>query len=404
MKEGIGPRFAAATVVGRVMRGGAWTQQGLASVTAGMSVIDRKQSEGLAYGTIRRLAVLDWQVGAAAGRPLTEIDPPVLDALRVGAFELMFGRAPVPVVVSTAVEVVRSTSPRAAGFANAVLRQLGRSRPAASDPEIARSHDLALPIWLLRSLDAVFGSKEVAAFAVASLEDAPVVVRQRPSLPKVAGRPVPGIPSAFEVDPSQSVNLRVGEHPRQDPSSVAVGLAVEAAPGQLVLDVAAAPGGKTLHLIDQVGPSGQVVAIDIHPRRLRAARKRVPEALWTLADGSRPPLQRGSFDRVLVDAPCSGLGTLRRRPEIRHRITPFEVARLAQLQRRLLIAGLDLVRPGGRLVYSVCTVTPEETVEVVEGLGARPPLGLPGRVWDDGWLLGPHLTGSDGMFISVIDS
>jgi 16S rRNA (cytosine967-C5)-methyltransferase len=397
VKPGIQPRLAAARVVGRVLREGAWTQQALSSATAAMTPIDRKQAEGLGYGTIRRLAQLDWRLGLVAGRSLSEIDPPILDALRVGAFEVMFGRAPTPVVVSTSVEVARELNPRVAGFVNAVLRELDRSQPPLADPELARSHDMALPAWLLRSLDRAWGPVEAAAFALASLQDAPVVVRQGSSASPVVGRPVPGIAGAFEVEPSE-----VRHHPRQDPSSIAVGLSVRADPGHVVVDVAAAPGGKTLHLLDQVGPSGHVVALDHHHRRLRAARKRVPRASWILADGTLPPLRRRSFDRVLIDAPCSGLGTLRRRPEIRHRVTPAEVERLADLQRRLLMAGLELVRPGGSVTYSVCTVTPEETVEVIAELGASPPSGLPGRVWGSGWLLGPHLTASDGMFIAVI--
>lgn len=396
VKEGTRPRVAAATVVGRVMRQGAWTQQALRSVTADLITIDRKQAEALAFGTIRRLEAIDWRLGLAAGRVLNEIDPPILDALRVGGFELMFGRAPAPVVVSTTVEVARQLNPRAAGFTNAVLRQLGRSE-GSPHPDLARSHEMALPEWLLHSLDRAWGSAETEAFALASLEDAPVVVRQRPSLPEVAGRPIPGIDGAFEVEPAL-----VGQHPRQDPSSIAVGLAVTAQPGDVVADLAAAPAGKTLHLLDQVGATGRVVALDVHRRRVWAARKRAPQAQWILADSTNPPLRPGGFDRVLVDAPCTGLGTLRRRPEIRHRVTPAEVERLAGVQRELLEAGVELIRPGGLLVYAVCTVTPDETVEMVERFDARPPSGLPGRPWGKGWLMGPHLTGSDGMFISVL--
>jgi 16S rRNA (cytosine967-C5)-methyltransferase len=123
-----------------------------------------------------------------------------------------------------------------------------------------------------------------------------------------------------------------------------------------------------------------------------------------IGDAVRPPLRSGGFDRVLLDAPCSGLGTLRRRPEIRHRVTPDRINDLADLQKRMLASALGLVAPGGRLVYSVCTVVPAETVDVVKGSGAHPPEGLPGRVWGDGLLLAPHLTGTDGMFIALIDA
>jgi 16S rRNA (cytosine967-C5)-methyltransferase len=125
---------------------------------------------------------------------------------------------------------------------------------------------------------------------------------------------------------------------------------------------------------------------------------------WLVADARRPPLQHGVFDRVLLDAPCTGLGTLRRRPEIRHRIRPSSSAEAGLRQRAMVEAALPLLRPGGRLVYSVCTVLALETIDVVAGLGARPPDDLPGLRTGDGLLLAPHLTGTDGMFIAVIDA
>jgi 16S rRNA (cytosine967-C5)-methyltransferase len=199
----------------------------------------------------------------------------------------------------------------------------------------------------------------------------------------------------------------LGVHPLQDPSSVAVGQAVMARPGNLVVDLAAAPGGKTMHLVDETASSGlggrRVVAIDSSLKRVQRASRRAPEASWMVGDALSPPLKSATFDRVLLDAPCSGFGTLRRRPEIRHRVTRGRVEELAELQRRMLTAALDLVKPGGRLVYSVCTVVPAETVELVSGFGAVPPEGLPGRIWGDGLLLAPHLTGTDGMFIAVIE-
>jgi 16S rRNA (cytosine967-C5)-methyltransferase len=186
----------------------------------------------------------------------------------------------------------------------------------------------------------------------------------------------------------------------QDAASIAAGNAVEAAPGMRVLDMAAAPGGKTLHLIDQVGPGGVVVALDRHRRRVRDGARRVPAARWVVADGTAPPFPGQSFQRILLDAPCSGLGTLRRRPEIRFRVAEAEVSSLAELQRRMLEAAFSLLAPGGRLVYSVCTVTPEETVDVVRDFDLRP-ADLPGVVWGNGRLLAPHLTSTDGMFVAV---
>lgn len=395
MKVGLAPRLAAAGVVGRVVREGSWTQQALAPVTGALSDIDRKQAEALTFGTIRRLERIDRGIGLASSRSLPDIEPGVLDALRVAAFEIWFGRAPTPVAVDTGVEVVRSISGRAAGFANALLRRLAKGEPSMGPGPEARSLELGLPAWLIDDLDRAWGSAETEAFALASLADAPVSVRHRPGTPVPQGNLVPGVADAYVIEPGQ-----LGIHPLQDPSSVAVGHAVMTKPGDMVADLAAAPGGKTMHLVDA---GSRVIALDSSLKRVARASRRAPEASWVAGDALFPPLKAATFDRVLLDAPCSGFGTLRRRPEIRHRVTRARVEELADLQSRMLVAALGLVKAGGRLVYSVCTVVPAETVDVVSGFGARPPDGLPGRIWGDGLLLAPHLTGTDGMFISVIE-
>ena len=186
---------------------------------------------------------------------------------------------------------------------------------------------------------------------------------------------------------------------------MAVVQALDVAPGHSVLEVGAAPGGKTLAIWDRSPAS--LVALDIHPRRIRRAARRLERAggrgWWIRADGACLPFRSGQFDKVLVDAPCTGLGTLRRRPEVRLRVSIGDRDRLAVLQRRMLRQAIEAVRPGGQVVYSVCTLTRAETLGVVEDMGGRPPAGLPGLRLDHGLLMGPHLTGTDGMFISVLD-
>ena len=186
---------------------------------------------------------------------------------------------------------------------------------------------------------------------------------------------------------------------------MAVVEALGVAPGHRVLEVGAAPGGKTLAIWDRNPAS--LVALEVHPRRIRQVARRMERAgvrgRWIRGDGARLPFRSGQFDRVLVDAPCTGLGTLRRRPELRLRISIGDRDRLAALQRRMVRQAVDAVRPGGRVVYSVCTLTRAETLGAVENLGGRPPADLPGTRLDDGLLMGPHLTGTDGMFISVFD-
>ena len=160
---------------------------------------------------------------------------------------------------------------------------------------------------------------------------------------------------------------------------MAVTVALDARPDELVLEVGAAPAGKSLAIADQ---GSTVVAVDIHAKRIRVAHKRTAFAgaavQWVRADGRDLPFAKGQFDRVLLDAPCTGLGTLRRRPEIRFKVSKGERDRLAALQRSLLSGALEMVKPGGRLVYAVCTVTPQETVAIVGGHDARAPKHLPG--------------------------
>jgi 16S rRNA (cytosine967-C5)-methyltransferase len=226
VKVGLIPRSAAAGVVGRVVREGAWTQQALAPVTARLSGIDRKQAEALTFGTIRRLQRIDRGIMAAASRDLARIEPAVLDALRVATFELWFGRAPTAVAVDTGVEVVRSISGRAAGFANALLRRLASGEPTLGTGVEARSLELGLPAWLVEDLDAAWGEEETSAFAEASLTDAPVSVRHRPGTPIPDGDPVVGVADAYVIEAGH-----LGVHPLQDPSSVAVDTPSMPAPG-----------------------------------------------------------------------------------------------------------------------------------------------------------------------------
>lgn len=385
MSDPLEARAIAANVIGRVLRSGAYSNVLTDQATRRLSGQDRARVKALVFGVLRRLERIDSAIGLAAERDPGAIDSAVLDRLRVSVFEISYGESPAPVLVSAGVDLVRQTSPRASGLANAALRKVaGMPRPP--------SEGLILPIWLRQRLEVEWGSEATHDFAVASAAEPERVVRARGS-----GAPGhAGIVGALSAAPGTIP----GDAVVQDAASIAVVNAVGAEPGMRVLDMAAAPGGKTLHLLDQVGPAGRVIAMDRHPRRARDARARVPAATWLVADGTIPPFRDAGFDRVLLDAPCSGFGTLRRRPEVRLRVAESDVARLAGLQRRMLEAALGLVAPGGVLVFSVCTVTPEETIEVTRDFDLRP-ADLPGVVWGKGRLLGPHLTSTDGMFVAV---
>ncbi|MDH3190118.1 MAG: RsmB/NOP family class I SAM-dependent RNA methyltransferase, partial [Acidimicrobiia bacterium] len=273
------------------------------------------------------------------------------------------------------------------GLANAILRRVSESNAPPVE-------GLELPEWLETRLNVFWAPSVVAEFARASATEPARVGRHRSS-DASGGNAVEGVRGAYILEPGP---VDEGYH-IQDSASIAVGNLVRAEPGMTVLDVAAAPGGKTSHLLDQVGPGGTVVASDIHARRVESSRSRAPGALWVVSDGRRPPFRPSSFDRILVDAPCTGLGTLRRRPEILYRVGLEDVERMAVVQRQILEATIPLLKDDGELIYSVCTVTPEETIGVVSGLGFSDPSG-PGEPVDGGRLMAPHSTGSDGMFFA----
>jgi 16S rRNA (cytosine967-C5)-methyltransferase len=384
-------RLAAARAVGRVLRSGAWSNV-VARAEARTADADLAVVQGLTFAVLRHGPLVDQTIAESAGRDLGRIDKGVLDVLRVATAEIVADRTPAPLVVDGAVHAVRRLSPRAVGFANAVLRRVSERAPHAQTLS-----DIGMPEFVDTALRHVMEPDDVDAFWRASQEPAPVGLRSTQTVE--GAEPVPGISGAWVWSG--------GELPEgiaiQDPASVAVGNLVAAPAGGTVLDVAAAPGGKAAHLVEQVGPEGVVIAMDMHARRVLDASRRVSRARWLIGDGCAPPFLESSFDAILVDAPCTGLGTLRRRPELRMRVTPEEMARLAVIQRQMLEQALRLVRPGGRVVYSVCTVTPAETIDVVAGLGSVVPAGLPGHAFGEGWLMAPHLGPTDGMFVAAFD-
>ncbi len=401
MRAGVAARFAAARIVSRVLRRGAFSNIVARTETRGLETQDARFARRLAYETLRQLLRIDRAIAALSERPISQIDARVLDALRVGAGEILFVGAAVHAAVDGTVEVARLGKRAAAGFANAVLRRLVvEGEPPLPDGEAGDALRVGQPLWLYRHTVHSWGKDEATAFFLSSQQPAPRTARRRWG--SSTGRPYAGLPEAVLVEEGDLGEGLVV----QDPASIAVGKAMAPKHGDRVLDMAAAPGGKTLHLADQLAGTGLLVANDRHPGRLQRAGRRLRgygvNVLWCVADGSRVPFADATFDRVLVDAPCTGLGTLRRRPEVRYRLGPDDAALLAVTQRGMVEEALRVVKRGGAVVYSVCTVTPEETIGVIAGLPAFPPSRLPGRRWGDGWLMAPHLTETDGMFITIL--
>jgi 16S rRNA (cytosine967-C5)-methyltransferase len=391
---------------------------------SGLEARDRAFATELTYGTLRRLLPIDHAIAARASRPLDRMSPGARHALRLGAYQLLYaGVAPHAAVAET----VGLAGPRERGFVNAVLRRLAADPPAppAGMDETAISLRTGLAVWAVRELGIVVpGQAEAAAAAlaergglclranvalvdVATLADrlraAGVRVEQAPLDPDCLLVIDAGAPSALPA-------YTEGWFAVQDQASAFVVRVLDPQPGDRVADVCAAPGGKALHVAGLVGPDGLVAAADIVPGRLglirrQAERMRV-RPLLLFQDATHPGLRPSAFDRVLVDAPCSGIGSARRRPELLWRVTKDRLTGLAARQLAIVSASADLVAPGGRLVYAVCTFPRSETDAVCDALlGRRHDLEPVETAGPDGssvrHRLWPHRHGCDGMFVAA---
>ncbi len=343
----------------------------------------------LVLGTLRRRGWLDHVLAGLASRPLGHVTPGVLDALRLGAYQLLFTRVAPHAAVSESVELARRVEPRSAGFANAVLRRLQREGPPPEPDPVADAAAWltsvgSLPAWLAERWLGQLGPGPAVARARALLVAPPTHVRLNPRVPdagaqvRAAGvelRPT-AVPDALEAEGPVVGLAERGLLYVQDAASQLV--ARLAAAEGLVLDACAAPGGKSLLIADLGGPRARVVAAELSRRRLATlvrlgSRWGATNVLPLAADALRPPFAAAAFDAVLLDAPCSGLGTLARNPDVRWRLAPRDLPRHAARQRALLEAVAALVRPGGRLVYAVCSVEPEETEDVLSPFLAAHP-------------------------------
>jgi 16S rRNA (cytosine967-C5)-methyltransferase len=334
---------------------------------SGLDQRDRAFVTELVYGVTRLRRRLDFVVDRFLLRP---VDPAVRAALRLGAYQLDQLGTPAHAAVSATVDAVPSRRTR--GLVNAVLRRAA-SQPVGPDAWPDLGTRLSYPDWIVERLVAELGEDDAVAALHAMNEPAEVTTR----------------PDGYV----------------QDLASQWVAAVVGAGPGDRVADLCAAPGGKATALAET---GALVVAADIRASRVGLLRGNV-DALGLggsvavlAADAGAPPLRPASFDRVLVDAPCSGLGALRRRPDARWRVDPDAVERLAAAQARLLHSAAGLVRPGGTLVYAVCTLTSAEGPDVAATLD-WPTDAAPGEPWrphGPGALLLPQIAGTDGMFVA----
>jgi len=346
-------RRAAFEVLARVERG-AKSDIALLEALRGLDSRDAGLATQIVYGVLRRRAQLDWLIGQASARPLEKLDPAVLRALRIGAFQLRFlERVPRHAAVDSSVELVKHAGLRsAAGFVNAVLRRLPE-RPARWPDEAL---EYSMPAWLLEKWKRTLGEEDARRAARAALEE-----------------PEPG--------------ERGGR--RMDEGAQSIVPLLDLRPGELFLDVCAAPGNKTLQAMEA---GVRAVACDASLTRLRAFLAPCPRVQADAARGL--PFGR-VFDRILVDAPCTGTGTLGRNPEIRWRVTAQEILRQSQRQEAILREAMQCLKPGGRLVYSTCSLEPEENEEVVRRTAGGRVKHMAQRV--------PGRDAGDGFFAAVIE-
>jgi len=389
-------RRAAFEILRRVEDESAYTSSLLATMDQRLRRDDRGLCHELVLGVLRRQLWLDRVLEHFANRRLEGLDLPVKLALRLGLYQLRFlSRIPPSAAVNDSVNLVRATGlSSAAGFTNAVLRRATREAnydpsEKTSDPieqlAIATSH----PQWLVERWVNALGLEEAGALARANNEPAPVAFRltnKTIANDDEARRIIDELAvSGVEVRPSKIAlnSWRViGQRPEalhdltsagliylQDEASQMVAHFLDAQPGDRVLDVCAAPGSKTTH-IGVLAPHAKIVATDLYEHRLRILRELATtqgndDIQVAVADATGVlPFAKASFDRVLVDAPCSGTGTLRRHPEIRWRLNAADIAELSAKQKQILAHAAEMVRPGGRLLYTTCSLESEENEAV----------------------------------------
>ncbi len=425
-------RACAYAVVRRVFEQEAWADRALYGEARRfkLDTRDLALATQLAYGTVQRVATLDHVIATLARRSPATLDAPVLAALRLGVFQLTFlDRIPAHAAVGESVELAKADAPRGAGLVNAVLRRATReARPLVqalpdgtpAQAALAHSH----PEWIADLWFGALGAAAARALMAADNEPAEAVLRAnrlKVAPEALADRlPVPTridgdalvLDGPFDVFGSEE--WEAGLLMPQSRAAMAVSRLLEPQPGERVLDLCAAPGGKTTHLAALMANQGEIVAVERHAGRADALRRTAERMGADIVDvrtgDAAEPQADQAFDRVLVDPPCSDLGTLASRPDARWRKAGRPAA-LADLQARILTAGAAAVRPGGTLVYSTCTISPQENEHVVttflesnhdfkaDDLGSQVPVWKHPTMPQHLQTL-PHRDRTDGFFIA----
>jgi 16S rRNA (cytosine967-C5)-methyltransferase len=392
-------RRVAYEVLLRVFEQEAYADRVFRQAASDLDERERAFAQRLSYGAVQRVRTLDHAIDTLGKRPVRKLDPPVRAALRLGAYQLGYTDTAPHAAANESVELVRRARlERAVPFTNAVMRRLTEGiRPlldSLPDGPLKESY----PDWIAETFERDLGRDDALALMRAMNEPLETVVRVVRGEPPLGAEPT-DLPGAYRVDRVDELAVAEGRIWPQSRGSQLAGLAVGSQDGERVLDLCSAPGGKASQL------RGDVTAVELDPNRANELRENLGKLAATNvtvveADGTNLPADLDGFDRALVDAPCSGLGVLGQRPDLRWRATP-----LPELQLELLRSAAERVKPGGTIVYSVCTINAEENEAVVEASGLQVlPLG-------DEWpqyahprlpqflLTLPHVHGTSGFFI-----
>ena len=432
-----GARDTALEVLLQIDRANAWSDGSLKRTIAknGLDSRDAALATRLAYGVIQNRLLLDYYIGVWCSQRPGHLEPLILNILRMGGYQILFmDKIPHHAAVSEAVDMTRRWGrPKAAGMVNAVLRKFVTNwldmPPLPQDDEAAYlSIRYSHPKWLVERLLALLGREEAEAFLRLDNEIVPTTIQTNTlcttpeALQKelhaasVAAEPHPWLPGCFTISGTGDLErleaFQKGHFMVQDAAAKLVAAVASPESTDRVLDMCAAPGGKSFALAMAMGDKGDILSCDIHPHKLKlmesgAARLGIRSMRTALADGrENHAAWVEKADIVVADVPCSGLGIIRKKPDIRYK-DPRELDKLPTVQRAILDNGATYVRPGGVLVYSTCTVLPQENDGVVDAfLAAHPdfcrePFTLPQPLGqcDGSITLWPQRHGTDGFYI-----
>jgi 16S rRNA (cytosine967-C5)-methyltransferase len=408
-------RRVAYAVIRRVFERGAYADRALHGEARGLDPRERALAMQLAYGTVQRRLSLDHMIEQLA-RPVGELDAPTLAALRLGLYQLTFlGNAAPHAVVGESVELAKGHKGGHA-LVNAVLRRaLREGNPPLPDDDTPQGAAIAhsYPPWLVELWWERFGPDETRALLragnepgelalrVNTLVTSPAQVAEQLGVPAApAGPELPeGLVVSGAFDAHAHPLYRRGAYIAQSRAAMLVARTLDPQPGERVLDLCAAPGGKTTHLAALMGDRGEIVAVERHAKRARALQRtcdRLDAKSVTVRTGDAASFATDEpFDRVLVDAPCSGLGTLQGHPDLRWRMTPDAITQLATAQAAILDAAAGALKPGGALVYSTCTLSLAENEARVAACGLQV---------ESERLVLPHRDRTDGFYIARLSS